>query len=201
MQIRQSQWLKIGIATAAITVASLGVVTIVNAHGGDPNKIHSCVKNNNEGNVRIVDPNETCKSNERPVDWNSQGAPGPAGPQGAPGPQGEPGPQGPTGAPGPQGPPGPMGATGPQGPQGVPGISGYQIAQSLPQPVPPGQPVAATCGSGRVLGGGAELLPPNQVGFALSMTQPLPGGTGWEAAHSGPGVTQIRVWAICANVQ
>lgn len=66
------------------------------------------------------------------------GAPGPAGPQGDPGPAGPPGPQGDpgaTGATGPQGDPGPTGPAGPegdQGPQGIQGIQGIQGPAGVP---------------------------------------------------------------------
>lgn len=54
------------------------------------------------------------------------GNPGPAGPQGVPGPVG---PQGDPGVAGPQGPQGDPGVAGPQGPQGDPGIAGPQGLQ------------------------------------------------------------------------
>src|SRR5688572_12442686 len=87
-----------GLAAAMIGAA---LVTIASAHGGDANKVHSCLSN--AGVPRIVSPDEACKNNETALDWNQQGAPGPVGP---PGPQGATGPAGPQGEPGPQGPQG-----------------------------------------------------------------------------------------------
>ena len=57
-----------------------------------------------------------------------QGAAGPAGEQGPPGPQGIPGAAGEQGPAGPQGAPGVAGTEGPQGPQGVAGTAGVQGA-------------------------------------------------------------------------
>jgi hypothetical protein len=67
----------------ASSFATLAVVTLVNAHGGDPTKIHSCVKAN--GDISIVGPLATCGNNQTPLDWNQQGVQGPPGPTGAPG--------------------------------------------------------------------------------------------------------------------
>lgn len=44
------------------------VVTTVLAHGGDTSLTHSCIKTSN-GSVRIVGANDTCASNETPLDW------------------------------------------------------------------------------------------------------------------------------------
>jgi hypothetical protein len=111
-----------GIAYAAIPDSGTGV-------------FHACVLNN-VGTVRLIDPSRSgllgrCDTRfETAVSWNAQGQPGPAGPQGEPGPkgdagpQGEPGPKGDTGATGPQGEPGPKGDTGATGPQGEPGPKG-----------------------------------------------------------------------------
>ena len=70
---------------AGLLIANL--VTYASAHGGDPNRVHACVKSSSrhQGQVRIVDPDERCKSNEQPLDWNITGPQGPAGPQGPPG--------------------------------------------------------------------------------------------------------------------
>ena len=38
------------------------------AHGGDPNLIHGCV--DDDGEVSIVGPNDTCEEEETPLDWN-----------------------------------------------------------------------------------------------------------------------------------
>jgi hypothetical protein len=67
----------LGIIAAGIVI--LAAVTIVGAHGPGPAPgiIHSCVKNN--GDITIVGATDTCKNNETALDWNAQGAPGPAG--------------------------------------------------------------------------------------------------------------------------
>lgn len=57
---------------------------------------------------------------------------GPAGPQGAPGPQGLQGPSGPQGAQGPQGATGTTGPQGPQGPQGPPGTTSWSGLGGIP---------------------------------------------------------------------
>lgn len=66
--------------------------SVVYAHGGDPNIIHSCV-NLASGVLRIVAPNGSCRQGEGTLDWNTAG---PSGPQGAPGKPGTPGPAGPA---------------------------------------------------------------------------------------------------------
>lgn len=101
----------------------------VQAHGGDPSLVHSCV-NSRSGTIQIIAPNGTCRRNWTPTDWSiagpqgPQGVQGPAGPQGlqgATGPQGLAGPAGPAGSPGATGPVGPAGPAGPEGPTGAPG--------------------------------------------------------------------------------
>ena len=69
------------------------------AHGGDASVIHACVHQSSQ-QVRIIGPNDACKSQETAVHWAIAGAPGPQGPAG---PQGPPGPQGPQGPAGPSG--------------------------------------------------------------------------------------------------
>ena len=110
------------------------LVTAASAVAADGYEINICL--NSAGNVRFVPPGTACRSNERLVTWNTQGALGPAGPPRAyartarvvqsvrkasaigparrDGPQGEVGPQGSNGANGVDG------AEGPQGP-GAPG--------------------------------------------------------------------------------
>ncbi len=48
------------------------IVKLVIAHGGNTNFIHACVKTSN-GNIRIVGPNDSCASNESPLDWSQNG--------------------------------------------------------------------------------------------------------------------------------
>ena len=76
-----------GIAWAAVPDSS-GVIT-------------GCYDARGQGDLRIVDAADACKSNETRLTWNQQGqpgAPGVAGAQGATGATGETGPQGPAGA-------------------------------------------------------------------------------------------------------
>ncbi len=70
-------------------LALVGLLLVVGAvaayaHGGNTGAIHSCV-NNASGIVRIVGPNDSCRSNETATDWSIQGPPGPPGPPGSPG--------------------------------------------------------------------------------------------------------------------
>lgn len=81
-------------------VAAGGVAIAVSS---EPSTISACV-NTRSGDVRIIDPAQTCNTvYETPLVWNQQGVAGQAGPQGVPGPAG---PQGPAGETGPQGPAG-----------------------------------------------------------------------------------------------
>ena len=75
------------------TILALGVMLIVTlvaggtwalAHGGDRDLVHACV-NDESGDIKVVGPNDDCKKNETPLDWNIQGLPGPQGPIGKPG--------------------------------------------------------------------------------------------------------------------
>ena len=78
------QWLKggIGLLSAALIVTT--TVMMAEAHeGGSADVIHACVKHN--GKIEIVGPDDTCGSDESPLDWNMEG---PAGPPGPPGPAG-----------------------------------------------------------------------------------------------------------------
>lgn len=102
------------------------------------------------------------------------GEPGPAGPQGIPGPRGAIGPQGPAGVAGPAGPQGPVGETGPAGPQGVPGLRGPIGPQGLPGlqgpagetgPAGPQGPIGETGPAGGILGFADfyALMPPDNA--------------------------------------
>lgn len=82
--------------TVVIAAAAFGVGGVVHAAlEGSNGVIHGCVLPS--GNLRVVDEGQACKGNERPLDFNQAGVPGP------------PGQPGPAGTPGPQGPPGPAG--------------------------------------------------------------------------------------------
>ena len=49
------------------------------ADGGDPTLIHACVKKVN-GQVRIVQPSDTCLPSELPLHWAAAGGPAPSAP-------------------------------------------------------------------------------------------------------------------------
>ena len=134
------RWMAFGIGVSVVMLlgAFLGltVSTMVSAHGGDPNSIHSCV-NLNDGSVVLRHSDTECgpllPPNWIPVDWAIEGPEGPPGAAGAAGAKGEgggPGPPGPAGAagadglPGPAGPPGPPGAAGAAGANGANGETG-----------------------------------------------------------------------------
>src|SRR5256885_12624103 len=94
-----------------IGLLAAGAAGLVSAHGGDPTQIHACVNQaaTPRGQVIIYpapglagsDPASTCGTRGTPIDWGSQGVPGPAGTTGFTGLPGAPGAGGGTGAPGP----------------------------------------------------------------------------------------------------
>jgi hypothetical protein len=92
----------VALAIAAVTLAGAAVAAIPDGDG----VIHGCRKVDG-GALRVVARASACRSGERPLAWNQQGARGPAGAAGAIGPPGPAGPKGETGAQGPQGPAGP----------------------------------------------------------------------------------------------
>ena len=57
-----------------LLILALAVASMASAHGGDANKIHSCV-NNNSGTIKIVSPSQGCSNNETALDWNQGVAP------------------------------------------------------------------------------------------------------------------------------
>jgi lamin tail-like protein/collagen triple helix repeat protein len=80
--------------------------------------VHAC-RNANNGRLRAVPTGVKCRRNERALEWNVRGEPGPPGPAGQPGPAGPAGARGPAGPAGPQGPSGAQGAPGPKGEPGA----------------------------------------------------------------------------------
>jgi len=96
----------LGRSVRPLLAASLMLGLFVGAPVAVADIVLAC-KNNTNGAVRIVADAATCRENEVPVSWNTQGEVGPAGPEGPAGPAGPEGPQGPQGE---QGPPGPGGA-------------------------------------------------------------------------------------------
>jgi type VI secretion system secreted protein Hcp len=98
----------------------------------NPGVIHGCVGSN--GQLRVIDPNQSCRANESAIEWNQRGPTGPRGPQGPAGPTGA---QGPAGAAGPQGAVGPMGPPGRDGRDGRDGAPGTGAGQLPPDPCSP----------------------------------------------------------------
>ncbi len=79
MRIRSIRTLgRTGVAglLAGLLVAGSGIVAA--AHGGDPNRIHSCVKKADPGKgaLYLVDPNTICPAGWANIDWAISGPPG-----------------------------------------------------------------------------------------------------------------------------
>src|SRR5687767_15083783 len=94
----------LGALTIGAVFAGQAGWAALTSHAADE-QVFACVKRN--GDVRIVDQGERCKSQESRMSWSIEG---PKGDRGAIGPQG---PKGDAGAAGPQGPIGPRGEQGP----------------------------------------------------------------------------------------
>jgi hypothetical protein len=181
-----------------VVVAATGVAAAFASIESSGGVIHGCYLSN--GNLRVVDPPSTCKSNETSLDWNTQGAVGPTGPTG---PKGDTGAAGPTGATGPtglQGPPGPKGDTGPTGPQGPPGsAASLGITQIISQPVnvpphvvSPAVHQDAVCPSGmEAVSGGYFIsnLDPNAPPGALISWRPNVSPDRWQVFFYNPSTT------------
>src|SRR3954452_6757747 len=133
----------IGTILCTATVVVAGPVRDAMAQIPADGVFFACVRmDDDDREVRLVTPAESCKTREVRVSWSVQGpagAPGlqgmmgPRGPVGAPGLTGTPGAAGAPGAPGPQGPQGPAGARGDKGDsgdRGGDGVSGYSVAIS-----------------------------------------------------------------------
>jgi len=109
----------VALAIAAVAVAGAAFAAIPDGNG----VIHACRKLDG-GALRAVAKASACRSGERALAWNQQGA------RGATGPAGPQGPVGPTGPAGPAGPKGETGAQGPQGPAG-PGLVSFDSLAGL----------------------------------------------------------------------
>jgi Collagen triple helix repeat (20 copies) len=159
------------------------------AHDRPTDRIHACVDRQN-GQVRVVSPEDACRRHEQALDWSRQG---PAGPAGAAGPQGDTGPAGPkgeAGAAGPQGgtgPAGPKGEAGAAGPQGDAGPKGEAGAAGPPGAVGPAGAQGSTgpAGPQGSTGPRGATGPAGSVGPAGPQGEPGPAGaaggiSGWE---------------------
>jgi hypothetical protein len=82
-----------------IVGALVGSATLIAAAGipADDGRIYGCY-NTSTGQLRVVSPEDACRTSETSIYWNQVG---PTGPEGAPGPEG------------------PIGPTGPRGPAGI----------------------------------------------------------------------------------
>jgi len=144
--------------------------------------------------------------------WNQEGAQGPAGPKGDPGPQGVPGAQGPAGAKGdpglqgvagPQGPAAPKGDPGLQGapgPQGPPGVSAYENVQITCSVAIGGtNECIANCPAGKsVLGGGVYV---DRASASIFRSNPEASVRWRGAVRAGTEAAQMTTFAICAVTQ
>lgn len=140
---------------------------------------------------------------------NIQLIPGPKGDQGEPGLKGDKGDQGLQGEPGT---PGADGQQGLQGIAGIPGISGYEIVYSnwreLGWVAGGGRiQIYTACPDGKTpINGGYETIWEGIIRLNINSNVPYDDGTqkGWLMDLYNPGdypTTQIRGYAICANVQ
>jgi len=111
-------------ATGCVVVLACAGLSVAATRDSNPT-YHGCV-GKGSGLLRVLEPGESCRRDERAITWSETGQAGPAGPQGVPGATGA---TGPAGAPGPAGPAGPQGEKGEQGdtgPQGAPGTASLQ---------------------------------------------------------------------------
>jgi len=88
-RIQSQKWSKItviGLTVALIAIPLGSSVPRAYGDGGDTTLIHGCVRNN--GSIRIVGADESCKKTGTPTHWSATGPAGPAGPTGPMGPAG-----------------------------------------------------------------------------------------------------------------
>lgn len=113
MNLRKSTGRNLGVTAIVVLLAAAAAFGIVTSTIPDPNGvINSCY--GADGSVRVITPDDKCKTNEHALNWNQtgpQGSPGPQGSQGVPGPQGAQRSVGPQSLQGPQGPAGASSAT------------------------------------------------------------------------------------------
>jgi collagen triple helix repeat protein len=156
-----------------------------------------------QGELRVIDSEAGCRSNETEITWNQKGPKGDIGETGntgETGAQGEPGPKGDTG---PKGDPGQDGA---QGPPGGPGpIRGYELRTDTG--IGTASVGCSTAGK-KVLGGGGQLdptvMPPprpsKQWPYPLAASGPLSETSWFAQALTIDKNQEVTVWVICADV-
>jgi collagen triple helix repeat protein len=174
---------KLSLVLIATVLSTLFGGALATAYAGTTGIIHACVK---DGQLRILNANQTCKAKETPLDWNISG------PQGLKGDKGDPGQQGPQGIPGLQG------DKGDTGPQGAPGLSEYQtIPVSQPISAAGGWVFDAACPAGKTAISGGYTLP---GGSTVTESHPRDGDPSvWRLAFSVPGPTTIKLYLQCAR--
>src|SRR5437868_7880682 len=95
--LKRSRAMRLVVVAAAVLLLTAGgavATTLISNAYTDANGVyHGCVNSTN-GSLRVIAPNDTCKSLEVAIDWNQTGPQGPQGPQGLQGLQGLQGPQG-----------------------------------------------------------------------------------------------------------
>jgi hypothetical protein len=167
-------WVMWGVGATVLSVLlGLGATTLISAQGGDGSLVHACVKRGT-GMVRIVGPDDSCKSQETVVDWGITGPPGA------------------RGMPGPEGPPGPA------------GLAGLEvITESTVQNSDSPKSLKVDCPPGKsVIGGGARIAGQGP-GQALTVSGP-DGPTSWfvVAQEVVPNSNSwgLRADAFCATV-
>lgn len=174
----------------AIIVPVVGAASWVSASQDGLGPIRACVDHQN-GQVRIVSPDDSCRNNERSVEWNVEGPAGVAGAAGPAGPRGDIGPAGPDGAP------------------GAPGVSGWEQVVSTTIVLPAGGTKAAVarCPDGKQVFGGGFTSP--GAGATVVESRPVSGPTAgdsrltpgwlvWARNPSGPDST-LAAYALCAT--
>lgn len=208
------------LTAGAVLALAVGTATLVSAHGGDTNRVHSCKKS--DGTLRIIGASEGCRQNETALDWSIVGPPGPsgapgaAGATGATGAAGPQGPQGPdgaagaAGAPGPIGPAGPAGAQGATGPAGAQGPAGATGPQGATGPAGPAGGIAdrevvlnqETFGPGSSIQTLAVVCPIGKavVGGGFSMSGVTGNGAMAEPLSMNPSPTSPRSWIVTVRV-
>ena len=78
MHAQTLTWKRLTIVSTTVmflALLALGLVAQLAAHGGGDGLIHACV-NDNSGEIKIVGPDDECKKNWSPLDWNVRGVPG-----------------------------------------------------------------------------------------------------------------------------
>jgi len=205
------------LVAVAVAGAVFGIATAVQAAIPSANGvIHGCYQtaapNTSKGVLRVInaEAGESCRFNEKALNWNQRGATGPTGP---PGPTGATGATGPSGPSGPSGPAGPTGAgtTGPTGPPGPTGpggagsfsrVTGDTTTDVVTIPAGGTYFMYTVCPSGSAVSGGANI--PNWDGdIEIHASYPDAGLATWAviltSVNGGHLYAGDEVYAICSS--